>query len=134
MAPPLAKARRISPTFLRRTDSTTFTENEKRLLDLVRNQGPLSRADLARRTELAMQSVVRIVDGLVGRGFLQAGEKVVRGPGQPSTPMTLAPDAAFTFGVSVMTDADSGVLRDLTGRPRAAFLDRFDVSSRQAVV
>jgi predicted NBD/HSP70 family sugar kinase len=47
--------------------------------------------------------------------------------------MSLAPDAAFTFGVSVMTDSVSGVLMDLAGRPRGAFVDPLDVASRQAV-
>lgn len=131
---PSAKARRIPPAFLRRVDSTTFTDNEKRLLDLVRQHGALSRADLARHTDLAMQSVVRLVDGLVARRFLKAGDKVIRGPGQPSTPMSLEPDSAFIFGVSVMTDSVSGLLMDLAGRTRTRFVDPVDVSSRRAVV
>ena len=127
--------RRIRAEFQRRSDAAAFTANEKRLLDLVRTQGPLSRADMARSTDLAMQSVVRLVDGLVARGFLKPGEKVQRaGPGQPSLPMSLVADAAFTFGVSVMTDAVNIVAMDLSGRVVAQRSDPMDISERAGVI
>jgi predicted NBD/HSP70 family sugar kinase/DNA-binding XRE family transcriptional regulator len=113
-----AARRRIRPAFLRPDEQKTFSENERRLLDLVRQEVGLSRADLARRTGLTLQSIVRLTEGLLDRGFLKYGEKVIRGPGQPSAPLSLVRDAALTFGVSIMTDAMSVVLMDLTGEVR----------------
>ena len=133
MAPNEVQSRRIRTAFLRRTDATTFTANERRLLNLVRNEGPLSRAELARKTDLAMQSVVRLVDSLLERGFVRTGEKVARGVGQPSLPILLAEDAAFTVGVSVMRDAMSLVLMDLSGRILAKDEEEIDGADLKAV-
>ncbi len=127
--------RRIRPEFLKRQDGTTFIENEKRVLNLVRSNGALSRAELARQTDLTMQSVVRLVDGLMSRGFLRPGEPVQRpGPGPPGLSISLVPDAAFTFGVSIMTDAVSIVLMDLEGRVRASHVVAIDMSDRPGTI
>lgn len=133
--PPSEQNDRIGAAFLRNRDSTTFTDNERLILDLVRHLGPTSRADLARQTDLAMQSIVRLVDGLVSRGFLGFGDRVPRaGPGQPSRAVELVPGAAYTFGVSVMTDAVGAVLLDLAGNVRASSATAVDVSDRGAVM
>jgi predicted NBD/HSP70 family sugar kinase len=128
-------ARRLRPAFLRRTEEAAFSENERRILDLIRNEGPLSRADLARRTDLALQSVIRLVDGLVAREFLKPGERVLRGgPGQPSAPMALVADGAYTFGVSIMTEGVSLLLMDLGGNIRAHREDIMDIDDRPAII
>lgn len=133
MPPTEPRSRQISAAFLRRTDATTFTPNERRLLNLVRNEGPLSRAEIARRTDLAMQSVVRLVEGLLERGFVRTGEKVIRGVGQPSLPILLAEDAAFTVGASVMADAISLVLMDLSGKTLATSQEAVDGTDLKSV-
>lgn len=128
-------ARRLRPGFLRRTEEAAFSDNERRILDLIRNEGPLSRADLARRTDLALQSVIRLVDGLVTREFLKPGERILRGgPGQPSAPMALVPDGAYTFGVSIMTEGVSLLLMDLGGNIRAHREDIMDIEDRPAII
>jgi predicted NBD/HSP70 family sugar kinase len=127
--------RSLRPAFVRQASATAFSDNERRLLDLIRNGGPQSRADLARQSDLAMQSVVRIVDSLVARGFLSPGERLMRpGPGQPSIPMALVADAAYTFGVSVMTEGVSLVLMDLGGKERAARRQLMDIADRPRVI
>lgn len=132
---PPEPGRRIRPVFMRRPDETAFTANERQILDLIRSEGPLSRADLARRTELALQSVVRLADGLIERGFLIAGERVARGgPGQPSAPLSLVADAACCFGVSILTDGVSLVLMDLAGVRRATRRIVMEVDDRTAVL
>lgn len=110
------RSQRIHAAFLRRSEAVTFTPNERRILNLIRSEGPASRADLARKTGLALQSIIRLVEALAERGFLRAGEKVVRGVGQPSAPMMLVNDAAFTIGASVTKGTVSLVLMDLSGR------------------
>jgi predicted NBD/HSP70 family sugar kinase len=134
MDPDRSRDRRIAPAFLRKRNYVTFTGNEKRLLNMLRHHGPLSRAEMARRSDLTMQSVVRLVDGLIERGMARAGDKVITGRGQPSRLIALVPDAAFAYGVSLMTDAVSMVLMDLSGEIRAASLVALDVSDRDRVI
>jgi len=129
-----SRLRRINPAFLRRVDERTFTDNERMILDMVRHQGPISRAEMSRNTNLTMQSVVRLVDGLIDRGLLKAGDRVVRGPGQPSRSIHLVADAAFAYGVSIMSDAVSVVLMDLSGRIHASAIHAVDIPVRRTVV
>jgi predicted NBD/HSP70 family sugar kinase len=131
---PGGRADKISTIFIRNASGQVFSANEKRILNLVQTHDALSRADLARHTDLALQSVVRLVDNLVERGFLQAGEKVIKGPGQPSTPMSLVPGGAYTFGVSIMTDAISMLLMDLAGNVIAKRRQACDISDRNDVI
>ena len=127
--------RRIGAPFVRSSEEVVFSPNERLLLNLIRKEDRVSRADLARKTGLTVQSVVRLVDGLVARGFLLTGEKMqLAGPGQPSVSIRLATDAAFTLGVSIMTDAVSLVVADWTGRVRASAYDRVDVADRPATL
>ena len=125
----------IKPVFLRNQASVVFSENERLMLDLVRRYGPISRAGLARESKLTMQSVVRLVDVLDDRGFLRFGEKVANvGPGQPSRPLSLVPDAAFTYGISIMTDAVSVCVMDLSGKIRAVTSSLAEISDKDAVI
>lgn len=97
-------------------DGRVASANERDLLDLVRRHGALSRADLVRATGLAAQSVMRLVDELVGRGLLRLGQTLPReGRGKPSPAVQLAADYACTIGVSVTTDSLDLALVDLAG-------------------
>ncbi|TWB41086.1 ROK family transcriptional regulator [Nitrospirillum pindoramense] len=107
--------------------------NERRLLRLIREKGPISRADLARETGLTLQSIVRLVAALMERDLVVGGPKVPSGPGQPSLPIEIARDAAFSVGVSIMDDALSAVVIDLSGRVRATHEELFDTADRGRV-
>lgn len=107
--------------------------NERRLLRLIRERGSISRADLARETGLTLQSIVRLVAGLMERDLVVGGPKVPSGPGQPSLPIEIARDAAFSMGVSIMDDALSIVVIDLSGRVWATHEELFDTSDRHRV-
>lgn len=96
----------IPGPFLRRPSAETVSANERLLLDLVRRSEGVSRADLARTTGLTGQSISRIVDELVERGLMRLGPSTTKGArGQPTAPVSLRPDAVYTVGVSLMTDA-----------------------------
>ncbi|WP_049973743.1 ROK family transcriptional regulator [Azospirillum sp. B4] len=107
--------------------------NERRLLRLIRERGPISRADLARETGLTLQSIVRLVGTLMERDLVVGGPKVPSGPGQPSLPIEIARNAAFSVGVSIMDDALSAVVIDLSGRVRATHEELFDTTDRSRV-
>ncbi len=110
------------------------TDNERRLLSLIRDFGPLSRADLARRTGLAPLSVTRLIADLIAEGLVAEGERVIAGRGQPSLPLSLAADAAFAYGVSIAEDALSVVLIDLQGKVRAQRREPFAAFDKDAAI
>ena len=76
-------------------------QNERLVLTLVRQHGALAKSDIARITGLSAQTVSVIMraleqDGLLARGTPQRGRI-----GQPSIPMSLAPDGALFFGLKI---------------------------------
>ncbi len=75
--------------------------NERLVLTILRRQGPLPKADLARKTGLSAQTVSVIMRALERDGLLQKGEKIRGKIGQPSIPMRLAPDGAYFLGLKV---------------------------------
>lgn len=89
--------------------------NERLILDLIRRQGEMTRADLTRVTDLTAQSVMRLVDDLIARGLLRFGATVSVGRGKPSPVVQLVPDFAFCAGVSIATDAVTLVLVNFAG-------------------
>ncbi|MEL7098362.1 MAG: ROK family transcriptional regulator [Pseudomonadota bacterium] len=76
-------------------------QNERLILDLVRRNTELSKAQIARASKLSAQSATVIVNRLVDEGLLMSG-KAVRGKvGQPSTPYRLNPLGAASVGIKV---------------------------------
>ncbi len=124
------------PRFLRADGQRTATANERVVLALLSRRGAASRAELARVTALAPHSVGRLIEPLIERGLVLAGAPEVAGRGKPGAPLRLNPDAAFSIGVSVMTDAVTLVVVDFTGTVRARASvpmerDDFDAGTRQ---
>ncbi|MGJ7505328.1 MULTISPECIES: ROK family transcriptional regulator [unclassified Variovorax] len=105
------------PAFWRTpADPVVASPNERELLDLVRRQGRMSRADLVRATGLTAQSVMRLVDELRDRGLLHLGETLPReGRGKPSQAVELVPGHACTIGFSITTDSVSSAIVDFAG-------------------
>lgn len=90
--------------------------NERVVLSLVRAHGALSKADIARATGLSAQTVGVIMRGLEQDGLLARGQPVRGKVGQPSVPMSLAPDGAFFLGLKVGRRSLEMVLTDFHGR------------------
>ncbi|MCU6454612.1 ROK family transcriptional regulator [Sphingomonas sp. A2-49] len=91
----------------------------RRILGMVRQHGSVSRAILIRESGLSGTAVFRATEELEAAGLVRAGVPVVSGPGQPSTSIHIEPDAAFSLGLSVMTDRADVVLLDMAGQVRA---------------
>lgn len=89
------------------------SKSERMILDIVRRHRAISRAAISLETDLAQQSVHRLVEQLIGRGLLQAGEAIRNGRGQPSPRIELVREAAYTIGVAVNTDSIAVCLADL---------------------
>ncbi len=123
----------ISAVFARRQTTDVASANERQILDLVRRHRGASRADLARASGLTGQSLTRIVDGLIERGLVRFGPLEARGRGQHSSPVYIREDGAYTFGVSMMTDALSLGLMDFDGHIVEHAYTRLDVNDVEAV-
>lgn len=93
--------------------------NERLVLSLVRRHDALSRADIARLTGLSAQTVSVIMRGLENDGLLVRGERTRGRVGQPSTPMRLAADGAFSAGLKIGRRSADLVLMDFRGEVRA---------------
>jgi predicted NBD/HSP70 family sugar kinase len=92
--------------------------NERLLLSLVRRFGPLSKIEVARLTGLSVQSTSGILNRLQADGLLKR-EAPLRGRvGQPTIPMSLDPDGAFSFGLKIGRRSCDLVLIDFRGAIR----------------
>ncbi len=104
------------PDFFKRNNLRAPSETERRILGTVLRAGEIGQTALAKATGLAQQSISRIVKGLLLTGALLEGERLFSGKrGQPGVSIRVAPGFAYTFGVSMMTDAISVVLFDFSG-------------------
>ena len=90
-------------------------ESERTLLQLIRDRGPLSKAELARISGMSAQGVAVIMDGLIGSGIVLKGVKQRGRVGQPSTPLTINPEGAFSIGLHVGNGRMIGSLVDFAG-------------------
>ena len=86
--------------------------------ETIRLHGPISRAEVARRTELTGQTVSNLVRELVARGLVHEGERQHERRGAPSVALTLNPDGAWSIGLDLDRDHLTGVLVDLAGTVR----------------
>ncbi|WP_370312195.1 ROK family protein [Sagittula sp.] len=89
--------------------------NERLVLTLIRQVGPLAKAEIARLTGLSAQTVSVIMRGLEADGLLKKGEPVRGKVGQPSVPMNLARDGAYFLGLKVGRRSLDLILTDFRG-------------------
>jgi predicted NBD/HSP70 family sugar kinase len=92
--------------------------NERLVLSLIRQYGEVSKAELARLTELSAQTVSVIVRQLEKENLVIKGPPQRGKVGQPLTPFMLNPDGAFSIGLKVGRRSGDLVLLDLTGKVR----------------
>jgi predicted NBD/HSP70 family sugar kinase len=94
--------------------------NERLTLSLIRRNGPLPKADLARLTGLSAQTLSQIVKRLEADGLVVPQERVRGRIGQPSIPYALNPEGALSFGIKIGRRSSDIVLCDFLG----SILDR----------
>ena len=100
--------------------------NERLVLTLLRGQGALSKAEIARQTGLSAQTVSVIMRALEADGMLERGEPVRGKVGQPSVPMSLVAEGAFFLGLKIGRRSSEMVLVDFHGALRGRRLRRHD--------
>ena len=92
--------------------------NERVVLQAVRLHGALPAADIARLTHLTAQTVSLISKRLLDDGLLVKGEPLRGKVGQPSVPLSLAGDGAYSVGIKVGRRSMDVLLVDFTGAVR----------------
>ena len=108
--------------------------NERLVLSLVRQQGALSKSDIARMTGLSNQTVSVIMRSLETEGLLLRGEPVRGRIGQPSVPMSLAAEGAFFLGLKIGRRSADLMLVDFLGQVRATRRQVYRYPTPDAVV
>lgn len=114
----LTPIRRTSPGGMRQY-------NARLIMSLIRERGPLSRGEIARLTGMSPQASAVIVSALEKEGMLVKGEPQRGQVGQPSIPMQLDPEGAFSFGVKIGRRSAELVLMDFTGTVRASAVQSY---------
>ena len=97
----------------------TSAHNRRVIIEAIRLNGPLSRADLARATRLTKQTISNLIVSLEADGLVASEEVVRGGRGQPSTPYRLVSEGAFALGVQIDRELTRVVAVDLLGREAA---------------
>ena len=87
----------------------------------VLTQGPVSRADVSRRTGLSSAAVTKAVRPLIDAGYLVElpDSRVEPGIGRPASPLQVRADRGFFGGVKLTGDELIGVVTDLQARTKA---------------
>lgn len=75
--------------------------NRRIVLEAVRLHGPATRAELAKRVGLSLQTVSTISSELQEQGFLVLRRQPPRGRGFPAPRLEVNPDGGYAFGVYV---------------------------------
>lgn len=89
--------------------------NERVVLQAIRLNGSLPKADLARLTGLTAQTIGLITTRLVDDDLLVKHDKVRGRIGQPSVPLALNPQGAFSMGIKIGRRSTEWLLVDFTG-------------------
>jgi predicted NBD/HSP70 family sugar kinase len=89
--------------------------NERLVLTLVRQHGPLAKAQIARMTGLSAQTVSVIMRALEADGLLVKGEPLRGRVGQPSVPIGLAGGGAYFLGLKIGRRSVELVLANFVG-------------------
>lgn len=97
--------------------------NRSLVLNLVRERGMASRAQLARLSGLSPSTITAITTDLLDARFLledgASGGSAERVLGRPATPLRVNPAAGFVVGIKVTADTLAAALTDLAAAPRA---------------
>jgi predicted NBD/HSP70 family sugar kinase len=107
--------------------------NERVVLQAVRLHGSLPKAELARLTRLSTQTVSVIINRLLEEGLVVKRDSLRGKVGQPSQPIALAPDGAFSIGVRIGRRRLDVLLLDFCGAVRHRASIDYDTPSVEVV-
>jgi predicted NBD/HSP70 family sugar kinase len=92
--------------------------NERVVLQAIRLNGSLPKADIARLTGLTAQTIGLITNRLEDDKLIVKQSRVRGRIGQPSIPLALNPDGAFSMGIKIGRRSADWMLVDFAGQVR----------------
>lgn len=108
--------------------------NARIVLEMIRLNQPISRASIARQTDLTPQTVSNIVKLLLERNLISEGQRVQEGRGAPATTLILNERGAYSIGIDLDQDHMTAVLVDLGGAMVGREFHRLDFPSPEVAV
>ena len=108
--------------------------NERTVLQAIRLHGAIPKADLARLTQLSTQTVSIIVERLLDEDLLRKQERVRGRIGQPSVPLSLNPEGAFSIGIQVGRRSTEVLVLDFAGNIRHQQAQQYEVPDPDEVL
>lgn len=93
-----------------------FTPGQRKVINTIRKYRSISRSQLTELTGLKSGSVTSITKELLSMNFINEGEKINVGRGQPKKPLALNEYAAFSIGVSFHINFISFGIANFTGQ------------------
>ena len=100
--------------------------NARIVLETIRLHGPVSRAQVARRTELTPQTISNITAQLIERNLVVETGRKQGSRGSPATQLEFNADGAFAVGLDLDRDHLTGVLVNLNGVVQRRFHQTLD--------
>ena len=113
--------------------SSIRDHNQRLVLSLLQRYQSLSKSEIALRTGLSAQTVTVIMRLLEEEDLLLRGEPIRGKVGQPSIPMSLNPNGAFSIGLKIGRRSADLMLVDLIGQQRAVLRKTFSYPSPNVI-
>ena len=101
--------------------------NERMILHVIRRCGSIPSAEIARRTGLSTQTVSVVVNRLLNSNLLRKQDRRrIKGKvGQPSMPIALNPDGAYSIGIKIGRRSLDVLVVDFVGNVLQQITDRY---------
>ncbi|MBN9235687.1 sugar kinase [Mesorhizobium hungaricum] len=102
---------------LKGDQQTSRAMNRRLILNMIRANGPMSRADMATRSGLSPAAVTFVVSELLAENILVEGEASLGAPGRRPIPININYAGRLVVGFKLMVGAIDCVLTDLATTP-----------------
>ena len=106
----------VYPNTPRASRSLMRDMNMSLLIELIRRSGQISRADLARQSQLSAPTVSTIVERLLSRGIVVEVTTAPSSGGRPPVLLSVDPQAGYVVGIKLRGDGLTTVVCDLDTR------------------
>lgn len=123
------------PTIVVRKASSAFVRdvNWTAVLRLIGRDGPIARAEIARRLGLSPATLTSIARDLIARGLVRVVDQAPSRVGRPALLLGLVASAANALGVKIAADHLVGVRMNLDGEVLERFAEAFDAAAADVI-